>query len=235
MRAPGLLLKSTGRIPDELMKINAIVRIVLVDDHRVVLDGLKRLLNDCPDMSVVGQASSHAQALVVVQEHRPDLVILDIRLPGVDGFETCCQVKKQLPETKVLMLTSVVDDTMILEAIRSGADGYLLKEVDADELATAIRKVAAGGILFDPSATCGIIRQIDQRRGAGAGFAHLTARERNLLRSVAEGKTNRQIANEFDLNEGTVRNYMSVIFEKMGVARRSQAVAQYIKSSPPAA
>jgi len=211
------------------MTPGAKIRIVLVDDHRVVTGGLKRLLDDCDDMRVVGVAASHLEALAEVGKHKPDVILLDIRMPGADGFETCRVIKKDFPATKALILTSVKDDGMILEAIRSGADGYLLKEIDIEQLAAGIRQVAAGGALFDPDATRGIIRELDQRQPGESRNDRLTAREQQLLRGVAQGKTNRQISEEFGLSEGTVRNYLSVIFEKMGVARRSQAVAEYLK------
>ncbi len=202
-------------------------RIMLVDDHEVVRLGLKALIERQPTMEVVAEATTAAEAVAKSEAHRPDVIVMDIRLSGPSGIEACREITTALPSVKVIMLTSYAEDDMLFAAIRAGAAGYVLKQAGGQDVIRALEAVAAGHSLLDPALTERVFNEV--RRAARAqevsAFAPLTEQERRVLALVAEGKTNREIAQELHLGEGTVRNYVSNILGKLGVANRAEAAA----------
>jgi two-component system response regulator DevR len=200
------------------------VRVFLLDDHEVVRQGLTALLETQPDLTVVGEASTVAEALVRVPALRPDVAVLDLRLPDGDGVQVCRQLRTVLPDLACLMLTSFADDEALFQSVMAGAAGYVLKELRGADLVQAIRTVAAGGSLLDPTATHHLLNRL---RGVGASstdpLQRLTDQERKVLELIGQGMTNRQIANELYLAEKTVKNYVSSLLAKLGMQRRTQA------------
>jgi DNA-binding NarL/FixJ family response regulator len=209
------------------------IRLLLVDDHEIVRIGLKTLLSRFPRINVVGEAGSVAQAVSEAARLTPDVVLLDIRLPDGSGFDACRQIQKQPTETRVLVLTSFVNDSIILEATAAGADGYLLKEINGDALVRAIETVAAGQSILDPSITRRVLGLIQPNTEAVAGgkLAMLSAQEKRVLALVAEGKTNKEIAAVLGLSDKTVKNYFSNVLDKLQLTRRSQAAVFFIQQT----
>jgi DNA-binding NarL/FixJ family response regulator len=206
-------------------------RILIVDDHEVVRLGLRALLDRHPDFEVVAEAGNGKEALEKATAYQPDVVVLDIRLPGTSGVEVCQEITEQLPHTKVIMLTSYAEDEMLFAAIRAGAAGYVLKQIGGDDLVRAIEAVGRGEALLDPSLTQRVFDQVRkaQRDEEASAFAELTNQEMQVLRLVSEGRTNREIAEALYLGEGTVRNYVSNILGKLGVANRAEAAAYAVQ------
>ncbi len=197
-------------------------RILLVDDHAIVRLGLMTLLNDQPDMEVVAEASTAGEAVRAVETFKPDVVLMDIRLPGEGGIEATRQVTSRFPESKVVMLTSFADDDLVVRAIGAGAVGYVLKQVGNEELLRAIRAAARGEALLDPSTTARLIshvRELDRKAEEDA-FRELSDREMDVLTQVARGKTNAEIGKILNLSEKTVGNYLGTIFEKLHLNNR---------------
>ena len=201
------------------------IRIFLLDDHEIVRRGLAELLTLEPDMEVVGEASSAAEALHRIPAARPHVAVLDVRLPDGSGVEVCREIRSQLPDTRCLMLTSYADDEALFNAIMAGASGYVLKDVRGTDLLLAVRQVAAGQSLLDPVATQRVLdrlrnaEQVDDRLGA------LSDQERRILELIGEGMTNRQIGQTMHLAEKTIKNYVSSLLAKLGMERRTQAAA----------
>jgi DNA-binding NarL/FixJ family response regulator len=206
-------------------------RIMLVDDHEVVRLGLKALIERRSDMEVVAEAATASEAVTKGLAHQPDVVILDIRLGGSSGIDACQALTAQLPETKVIMLTSYAEDEMLFAAIRAGAVGYVLKQAGGQDVIRAIETVAQGHSLLDPSLTERVFAEVRRaaRAQESAAFAQLTEQERKVLLLVADGKTNREIAQDLHLGEGTVRNYVSNILSKLGLSNRAEAAAYATK------
>lgn len=202
-------------------------RILLVDDHALVRLGLITLLNDQPDMEVVGEASTAAEAVSATERLRPDVVLMDIRLPGEGGIEATRQVTARFPDSKVVMLTSFADDELILRAINAGAMGYVLKQVGNDELLRAIQAAARGEALLDPSTTARLITRVREadRKAQEDAFRELSDREMDVLVHLARGKTNAEIGALLHLSEKTVGNYVSNMFEKLGMKNRIELAA----------
>lgn len=201
-------------------------RILIVDDHEVVRLGLSALVSRQADFEVVGEAGSVAEATTKTEELRPDLVIMDIRLPDGSGIEACRDICSRYPGIKVLMLTSFADDEAVFSAIMAGAAGYVLKQIGSHSLLNALGSLARGESLLDPSITGKVLNRIRAIGKYDAGLEdHLTAQERRILSLIAEGKTNKEIAQEIFLSEKTVRNYVSSILGKLNVSHRSQAAA----------
>jgi two-component system, NarL family, response regulator DevR len=208
------------------------IRLVLVDDSELVRVGLRGLLGTEPDFSVEAEAASVSAGVEACARTKPDVVLLDIRLPDGTGFEACRQILKASPDTRVLFLTSLVDDTMVDEAIRSGAHGYLLKEVDGRGLMNAIREVAAGKSILDPAVTARVMQLVKAAAGAAKDpLAVLSAQEKRVLALIAEGCTNKEVAANLALSEKTVKNYLSTVFEKLHVSRRAEAAVIYARQS----
>jgi two-component system response regulator DevR len=203
------------------------LRILIVDDHEVVRLGLRALLDRHPDFTVVDEAGTAREALQKALLHRPDVVVMDIRLPGRSGIDACRDIVSQLPDTRVIMLTSYAEDELLFDAIEAGACGYVLKQIGSDDLVRAIEAVGRGEALLDPSVTRRVLERVREvaRRDEAAAFADLTEQELRVLALIAEGKTNREIARALYLGEGTVRNYVSSILSKLGVTNRAEAAA----------
>ena len=202
------------------------VSIVLCDDHELVRHGLRSVLEAVPGYRVVGEAGDAEAALSTVVALRPDVVIMDVRLPGRSGIEACRDIRSECPDTKVLMLTAYADDEALFSSIMAGAAGYVLKQVRGTELVDAIAQVACGRSLLDPSVTARVLARVRGESVAGAeGVDELTAQERKILDLVAEGMTHRQIAEKVFLAEKTVKNYVSNILMKLGLSRRAEAAA----------
>ena len=208
------------------------VRIVLVDDSEVVRLGLRALLGAEPALHLVGETGTVAGAVETCTRLKPDVVLLDLRLPDGSGFDACRQILQRLPDTRVLMLTSVADDTLVDEAIRAGAHGYLLKEVNSRGLIQAITDVAAGKSILDPAVTARVMQFMKAGGPTRDVLASLSPQESRVLALIAQGKTNKEAGNELNLTEKTVKNYLSNIFEKLHVSRRAQAAAIYAQRQP---
>jgi len=200
------------------------IRVFLLDDHEIVRRGLRELLEAEDDLEIVGEAGTAEAALGRIPPTRPDVAILDVRLPDGDGVEVCRDIRSAHPEIQCLMLTSFADDEALFSAIMAGASGYLLKQVKGTDLVDAVRKVAGGASLLDPSMTA---RVLDRLRAPKAPdeLATLTDQERRVLDLIAEGLTNRQIGERMFLAEKTVKNYVSHLLAKLGMSRRSEAAA----------
>ncbi|MDT7845789.1 response regulator transcription factor [Streptomyces justiciae] len=202
------------------------IRVFLLDDHEVVRRGVRDLLDDEPDITVVGEAGTVEQALVRVPALRPQVAVLDVRLPDGDGVTVCRELRSRMPELTCLMLTSFDDEEALLDSIMAGASGYVLKQIQGSDLVSAVRTVAAGQSLLDPSATTKLmarLRQGQQREEEPEALPGLTAREREILALIGEGLTNRQIGQRLYLAEKTVKNHISRLLAKLGVERRIQA------------
>ncbi len=180
-----------------------------------------------PNFEVIAEASTSREAIENVEKYKPDVVVMDIRLPGSSGIEACSEITERFPESKVIMLTSYAEDEMLFSAIRAGAAGYVLKQIGGEDLVRAIEAVGRGEALLDPAVTQRIFQEV--RKAAkdeeASAFSALTQQERHVLLLVSEGKTNREIAKALFLGEGTVRNYVSSILSKLGVSNRAEAAA----------
>lgn len=204
------------------------VRVLLVDDSEVVRMGLRALLDAEPGITIVDEAGTVATAVAACDSHQPDVVLLDIRLPDGSGFDACRQILRRQPDVRVLILTSVVDEHLVDEAIRAGTHGYLLKEINARGLVQAIYDVAAGKSILDPAVTARVLQLVKAGNTTGAAsLSILSPQERRVLALIAAGRTNKEVAVEMGLAEKTVKNYLSTVFEKLHVSRRSQAAALY--------
>jgi DNA-binding NarL/FixJ family response regulator len=206
-------------------------RILLVDDHEVVRLGLKSLLDRNSQFDVVGEASSAREALEQVNALSPDIVVMDIRLPGTSGIEACEDIVQKYPHIKVIMLTSYAEDEMLFSAIRAGASGYILKQISSEDLVHALEAVGRGEALLDPAVTQRVFQEVRKavKDEEASAFAHLSQQEKHVLLLVSEGKTNREIAKALFLGEGTVRNYVSSILSKLGVNNRAEAAAYAVE------
>jgi DNA-binding NarL/FixJ family response regulator len=203
------------------------LRVMIVDDHEVVRQGLVALLGRRDGFEVVAEGGSVAEAIAGARRFQPDLVVLDVRLPDGSGIEACREIRSELPDTRVVMLTSYPDEEAVLSAIIAGASGYLLKQVRGRDLVNALESVGRGDSLLDPAIT---ERVLDRVRRVAAGAEHdelaeLTSQERKILMLVADGKTNKEIAAEVFLSDKTVKNYVSSILAKLNLQRRTQAAA----------
>ncbi|ALO12521.1 LuxR family two-component response regulator [Streptomyces venezuelae] len=202
-------------------------RVFLVDDHEVVRRGLRDLINDEPDMEVVGEAASAEQALARGPALRPDVAVLDVRLPDGDGISVCRELRSRMPDVACLMLTSFDDEDALLDAIMAGAAGYVLKQIKGSDLVAAVRTVATGQSMLDPATTARLMHSLRDPEAAkppeDERLAVLSDRERSVLELIGEGLTNRQIAKRLYLSEKTVKNHISRLLGKLGVERRVQA------------
>jgi DNA-binding NarL/FixJ family response regulator len=199
--------------------------LLVVDDHEVVRQGLVALLDRRAGFQVVAEAGTVAEALEQARRFRPDLVVMDVRLPDGSGIEACRDIRSEMPDTRVVMLTSYPDEDAVLAAIVAGASGYLLKQVRARDLVAALETVAAGGSLLDPAVTGKVLERMRRIATDDDELAALTKQERKILALVAEGKTNKEIAGEVFLSDKTVKNYVSSILAKLNLERRAQAAA----------
>ena len=209
------------------------LRVMLVDDHEIVRDGVRALLEAAEDLTVVSEASSVAEAVRFAAAIRPDVVVMDVRLADGSGIEATREIRAQRPDTQVLMLTSFADDEALFASIMAGAAGYVLKQIRGGELVNAIRMVGRGQSLLDPAITATVLDRL--RKGKhllrDEKLARLSGQEERILTLVAEGWTNRQIGEELHLAEKTVKNYVSSILSKLDVARRAEAAAYLARHS----
>lgn len=210
------------------------LRIVLVEDSELVRMGLRALLGGDTSIEIVGEAGSVASGVATCMQLQPQVVLLDIRLPDGTGLDACRQILRRLPNTRVLILTSVADDALVDEAIRSGAHGYLLKEIDGRGLIHAIHDVAEGKSILDPAVTARVMQVVKSGGSANDALATLSPQEKRVLAFIAEGCTNKEVAARLNLSEKTVKNYLSTVFEKLHVSRRAEAAAIFAqdRSSP---
>jgi two-component system response regulator DevR len=214
-------------VPDTESSSTRTLSLMIVDDHEVVRQGLVALLGRRSEFHVVAEAGTVAEAVAAARRFRPDLIVMDVRLPDGSGIEACREIRAEMPDTRVVMLTSYPDEDAVLSAIVAGASGYLLKQVRARDLVAGLEAVGRGESLLDPAVTGRVLERI--RRIATADqpdeLAQLTSQEQKILLLVAEGKTNKQIAAEVFLSDKTVKNYVSSILAKLNLERRAQAAA----------
>lgn len=211
------------------------IRILILDDHELVRKGLRALLDQESDVLVVGEAGTCAQALAIAKRLHPRLVLLDMKLPDASGLEACRQLLAEIPQLRVLVLTSYAEEATVVAAIRGGAHGYLLKDVNPDDLVRAIRTVAGGRGYLDPRITQQTLRWIRSGASSGVsaqGLRQLSPQERLIMPLLAQGRTNKEIATQLGLSDKTIKNYLANIYDKLGVSRRTEAVAWYIKEQP---
>jgi len=209
------------------------IRVMLVDDHEVVREGLRTLISKNKNMLVAGEAATMAEAIEGAARAKPDVIIMDVRLPDGSGIEACRTIREARPETKVIMLTSYADDEALFASIVAGAAGYLLKQTRGQAVTDAITSVAQGRSLLDPDVTGKVLERVRRgREDEDPAFASLTDQERKVLERLAEGKTNREIGELLFLSEKTVKNYVSRILDKLGLSRRAEAAAYMAKRRP---
>ncbi len=207
------------------------MKILLVDDHEVVRLGLKTLLSRNPQFQVVAEASNASEALDRVARYKPDVVVMDIRLPGKSGIEATREIVQKYPDTKVIMLTSYAEDDLLFDAISAGASGYVLKQVGSNDLVRALETIGRGESLLDPALTQKVFQRVREasRKAEDEAFAALSDQELKILSLVARGKTNKEIADTIFLSEKTVRNYVSSILSKLNLSTRAEAAAYAVQ------
>ncbi len=201
------------------------VRVFLLDDHQIVREGVRRLLEAEGDLIVVGEASTADEALAQVDVCRPDVAVLDVRLPDGDGIGVCRGIRSTYPDVACLMLTSFADDEALAQAVLAGASGYVLKQIHGNDLVASVRAVAGGHSLIDADTSRRVLENLHRIHAERDGEDRLTPREREILELIATGRTNREIGAELYLAEKTVKNYVSNLLAKLGMGRRSEAAA----------
>lgn len=206
-------------------------KIIIVDDHEVVRLGLRSLLDQYPQYEVISEASNANEVIQQVDDLDPDIILMDIRLPGKSGIEACEEIKKKKPDIKVLMLTSYAEDEMLFAAIKAGASGYVLKQINSEGLIQALEAVARGDASLDPAVTQRVFQEVRRaiKDEEEASFSNLSRQEKMVLKLVSEGNTNKKIAGTLFLGEGTVRNYVSSILSKLDVSNRAEAAAYAVE------
>jgi DNA-binding NarL/FixJ family response regulator len=202
-----------------------VIKVFLLDDHELVRVGVKDFLETQPDIRVIGEAGTAAAALARIPALRPDVAILDVRLPDGDGVSVCREIRSQMPEVACLMLTSFEEDQSLFDAVMAGAAGYVLKEIHGTDLIGAVRTVASGQSMLAPTAASKLMARMRDAATKRDPLDGLTGQERRILELIGEGLTNRQIGERMYLAEKTVKNYVSVLFQKLGMERRTQAAA----------
>ena len=201
------------------------IQVFLLDDHEIVRRGVRELLEGQPDIIVVGEAATAAAALARIPALRPNVAVLDVRLPDGDGVSVCREIRSQLPEVACLMLTSFGDDEALFDAVMAGAAGYVLKQIRGTDLVGAVRTVASGQSMLDAKAASQLMARLRDTTRKRDPLEGLTGQERKILELIGEGLTNRQIGERLYLAEKTVKNYVSALFQKLGMERRTQAAA----------
>ncbi|MFO7741553.1 MAG: response regulator transcription factor [Anaerolineae bacterium] len=207
------------------------IRVVLADDHAVVRQGIRRFLEDDPAIDVVAEASNGKEAIRLVEDHHPDVAVLDIRMPEVTGVEATRRIKAGFPDTRVLILTAYDDDPYVFALLEAGADGYVLKTASADQLVDAVRTVHRGESALSPEVATKVVRQATDHRPEGAAdqIEPLTPREIDVLRLVARGMTNREVGRELGISHRTVQGHLASIYGKLGASSRTEAVTEALK------
>jgi two-component system response regulator DevR len=208
------------------------ITVFLLDDHEIVRRGVRDLLEAEPDIAVVGEASTEDEAVRRIPAVDPDVAVLDVRLQDGDGISACREIRSRHPRTACLMLTSFADDEALFHAIMAGASGYVLKQIRSSDLLDAIRKVAAGQQLLDPALTAKVMERLRKGPEEDELIARLTSQERQVLLLLAEGLTNRQIADRLFLAEKTIKNYVTSVLSKMGMTRRTEAAVYAARHLP---
>lgn len=203
------------------------IRVLVADDHGVVRQGLRMYLGSDPELEIVGEASDGAAAVLLARQLRPDVVLMDLLMPVMDGISAIAAIRRELPDIEVVALTSVLEDTAVLDAMRAGAIGYLLKDTDAHELRRAIKAAAAGQVQLSPLAAARLLREV---RTPERGAEPLTGRETDVLRLLALGKSNKEISQDLNIAEQTVKTHVSHILDKLGVPSRTQAALFAIRN-----
>jgi DNA-binding NarL/FixJ family response regulator len=206
------------------------ISVFLLDDHEVVRRGVKDLLEAEPDIRVIGEAGTVSSALARIPALRPDVAVLDVRLPDGDGVSVCREIRSKMPQVACLMLTSFGDDEALFDAIMAGAAGYVLKQIRGTDLVGAVRTVAAGQSMLDPRAASQLMARLRDQTAHADPLAGLSGQERRILELIGEGLTNRQIGERMFLAEKTVKNYVSALFAKLGMERRTQAAAYAVRA-----
>ncbi|WP_433472163.1 response regulator transcription factor [Spirillospora sp. CA-142024] len=201
------------------------IRVFLLDDHEVVRRGVAALLSAEDGIEIVGEAGTAAEAIARIPAVRPDVAVLDVRLPDGDGVTVCREIRSHMPELACLMLTSFDDEDALFDAVMAGAAGYVLKQIHGSDLVGAVRTVATGQSLLDPRSTARMLERLRTRQEKKDPLKPLTDQERHILELIGEGLTNRQIGERLFLAEKTVKNYISNMFAKLGMSRRTQAAA----------
>ena len=207
------------------------IRVLLADDHVLVRQGIRQFLEDAGDIEVVAEANDGAEAIRLIQEHQPEVAVLDIRMPEMTGIEATRRIKAQFPQVRVLILTAYDDDPYVFALLQVGADGYVLKTASADELVRAVRTVYKGQSALSPEITSKVVRQMTGGKPAGAAeqVETLTERELDVLRLAAQGKTNRAIGSELEISHRTVQGHLASIYGKLGVNSRTEAVTEALR------
>lgn len=203
------------------------VRIMVADDHEVVRMGIKAMIQQHANLIIVAEADNGEDAVKAAIKHQPDVVVMDVRMPGMSGIDACAKITAQLPDTRVVMLTTFAEDDLLFSAIRAGAAGYVLKRIGNNELIKTIEAVARGESALDPAMIASVFREVAtaERQREASIFSGLSTQELRVLASIAEGMTNREIAAKLFLGEGTVRNYVSSILGKLNLSNRAEAAA----------
>jgi DNA-binding NarL/FixJ family response regulator len=210
---------------DESAPAGRQIKVFLLDDHEIVRRGVKEVLEAEPGITVVGEAGTASSALARIPALKPDVAVLDVRLPDGDGVSVCRDIRSKMPQVACLMLTSYGDDEALFDAIMAGAAGYVLKQIHGTDLAGAVRTVASGESMLDPEAASRVMKRMREQATRSDPLAGLTDQERRILELISEGLTNRQIGERMFLAEKTVKNYVSALFAKLGMERRTQAAA----------
>jgi len=213
------------------------IRVLIADDHTLIREGLQAVLAQEPDISIVGHAASGADALALAKELAPDVILMDVRMPGMDGVEATRRIKAEVPGAKVVILTVYQDDEYLFNAVKAGAVGYILKDVSPEQLVHAVRLASRGESLIDPALAARVLAEFSKlstngertQQGATGVYAALTPREMQVLNLVAQGKSNKEIARELCIEEKTVKNHMSNIFAKLQVNDRTQALIYAVR------
>jgi DNA-binding NarL/FixJ family response regulator len=205
------------------------IKVFLLDDHEVVRRGVRDMLESEGDIKVIGEAGTASSALARIPALRPDVAVLDVRLPDGDGVTVCREIRSKMPEVACLMLTSFADDDALMDAVMAGAAGYVLKQIRGTDLVGAVRTIASGQSMLDPRAASQLMARLRGGSGKQDPLAGLTPQERRILQLIGDGLTNRQIGEKMFLAEKTVKNYISALFAKLGMERRTQAAAYAAK------
>jgi len=201
-------------------------RVLIADDHAVVRQGLRMFLGSDPELEIIGEARDGAEAVTLARELRPDVVLMDLLMPVMDGISAIAAIRREVPDTEIVALTSVLEDAAVVDAVRAGAIGYLLKDTDSHELCRAIKAAAAGQVQLSPQAAARLLREV---RTPEKSAEPLTERETDVLRLLAQGKSNKEIARALHITEQTVKSHVSHILDKLGVPSRTQAALYAIR------